>query len=263
LQVEAAASRYFQTVDASIGWRERLRAFFRREPSLAFPESYFQENANGAVLVTPWLDGTSCEKAKSPPLKARELVPVGRFLAALHAPSPVALPPELASLLADTSDEALHIRFQELLETALEKEVLSSDETQLCSDVFEAAFSLGRVFAHGDLWEPNLLRGKDGRLWLLDAEYAKWALPGTDLVHFYFQTRVFRGNKRVAMEGFWTLYAAVQAVRPAITEEIWTTFLYGLAFAASRVELGTPECDVVRALTLPILFRDLSRLLAT
>jgi hypothetical protein len=185
------------------------------------------------------------------------------LLAALHAPSPAALPPELASLLADTSDEALHIRFQELLETALEKEVLSSDETQLCSDVFEAAFSLGRVFAHGDLWEPNLLRGKDGRLWLLDAEYAKWALPGTDLVHFYFQTRVFRGNKRVAMEGFWTLYAAVQAVRPAITEEIWTTFLYGLAFAASRVELGTPECDVVRALTLPILFRDLSRLLAT
>jgi aminoglycoside phosphotransferase (APT) family kinase protein len=205
----------------------------------------------------------SCEKDKSPPLKARELVSVGRLLAALHAPSPAALPPELASLLADTSDETLDIRFRELLEAALEKGVLSSDETQLCSDVFDAAFPLGRVFAHGDLWEPNLLRGKDGRLWLIDAEYAKWTLPGTDLVHFYFQTRVFRGNRRVAVEGFRVLFAAVQAVRPAIIQEIWPTFLHGLVFAASRVELGTPECDVVRALIPPILFRDLSRLLAT
>ena len=266
LEIQHHASGYFRGIMSRLPPQRIAPRWWRwltgGEPNLAFQETSLIRDGQRAFLISPWIDGVAASSDGAPRLRPADMAAVARFVAALHHPEGVPLPPGLERIAPRISDQVYADRFAfEHLAAALNSGALSEDEVTVMIRTFNDFPAPKRVFAHRDIWEPNLIHGDDGQLWLIDAEFARWEMAGTDPVHFFLQTRLFRGNAYAARSGFVEMFAAIRRVRPSIVQEIWAPFLYLLAAAAARVD-GVKEISLLRRLVTLALVRDLEGILS-
>jgi thiamine kinase-like enzyme len=122
--------------------------------------------------------------------------------------------------------------------------------------------SFDRKLVHHDIVPWNLGRDPEGRLVIVDAEFARWGMAYYDVAYFYLQTYIMLGDAELAKRALWHAGYVFDVFDRPTDHPFWKPMAYRLG-ANLNVALKYPD-QMARALKLlPIvLARDLDALLA-
>lgn len=233
---------------------QRLKRWFAdAPPPIAFRETSFFEEEGYAVLRGRWIDGRSCERDRYP-LSIRECHALGLYIALLHDPHLV-VPEEIRDISVPPRENAWYLDrcATEYLPHAVRRGYLPDRHVSPLLRRFERTLSPRRIPAHADLWDQNLVRGEDGRFWIVDLEMAGLYPPGTDIVRFFLLMAGRKGQRELAEEAARTMREAMDGICEISAEEWWSATLLHLASMLNWIPESGPVEERFRALFLEVL----------